>query len=101
MSTENKLTVADPISQETLSKFQQLAQSRAQLSEQYVDLDNEKIRLQIAIRQIDQEKQRLFESVLVERGLTPTTPVEIDSQTGLINVLTPAGAPQAEEPPAT
>lgn len=88
MSTDDKkLTIQDPISAETLERFQQLASARAQMAEQYVDLDNEKIRLQVAIRQIDQEKQKLFEKELIDRGLTPTTPVRVDGATGAITLL--------------
>lgn len=90
---DDKKTVQTPVEPEVLQMFGQLSAHKAQLCEQYVDLENEKIRLQIAIRGLDQEKQRLFEKVLLDRGLSATTPVEIDPDTGLIELVTAKTAP--------
>jgi len=40
-----------------------------------------------AARRIDEEKQRVFEGLLVERGLPPDATVEIDASTGNLKVL--------------
>lgn len=87
MSEEKKLTMEDPVSLEVLTKLQDMASHRGRLCEQYVDLENEKVRLQVAIRQLDQERARVFERLLVERGLDPTATVEIDAATGKVTVI--------------
>ena len=87
------LTADDPIDAETLAKFAELEQHRMRLGGQVLDLRGEEVRLMVAARRLDEEKQRLFEKVLVDRGLTPTTPVEIDAETGQIRLLVP---PKAE-----
>lgn len=95
----SKLTISDPMSKETLARFQELAEAKSVLCEQYFDLDAEKIRLTVAIKQIEHEKGRLFEKELVDRGVSPTAAVEVDGKTGLISLLTPgAPAPEANAP---
>lgn len=98
MSDEKKLTVDDPISREVLSKLEALSAHRARLAERNLDLDGEKVRLMVAVRQIDQEHQKLFEAELIERGLTPTTPVEVDATTGKITVLKDAPPDSVAKP---
>jgi hypothetical protein len=93
MSTDQKLTLDDPMTAETLGQFQQFAQSRATLAEQFFDLETEKVRIMVAIGQLDKEKTRLFEKELLDRGLTPTTPVEVDASTGKITLLKPPAVP--------
>ena len=91
MSTENQdskqLTIDDPIPEATMKRLQELRAIRTSLCEQNMDLDMEKIRLQVAIRQIDTEKDRIFESELTARGLTPTTTVEIDAETRKLHLV--------------
>ncbi len=97
MSEDRRLTVNDPIDQEVLAKFSELETTRMRLGAQLLDVEDEKIKIMVASRKVDEEKQRLFERVLMERGLAPTTPVEIEAATGLIKVLRAQGAP-AERP---
>lgn len=84
---EAKLTINDPIDAETLQKFSQLQMSRVQVAERLLDLEQEKVRTMRAAAQIDTERQRLFETVLVARGLPPNFPVEIDAKTGLMKAV--------------
>ncbi len=91
-----RLTTEDPIDPEILAKFGELEQHRMHLGSQVLDLRSEEVKLMVAARRIDEEKQRLFEKVLVDRGLNPSTPVEIDASTGRIRVL--QAARQAAEP---
>jgi len=90
-----KLTVEDPVEPELLKKLAELRDSRLRIGDQILDLESEKVRLMVAVRQIDMEKQRSFEKILMDRGLPPTFPVEIDGQTGKIKPL----APPPEIPP--
>lgn len=89
-SEKTQLTIDDPMSEEVFKKLHELRALRTQLCEQNTDLDMEKIRLQVAIRQLDQEKDRLFESELAARGIPSTTTVEIDPTTRKISILKPS-----------
>lgn len=95
-----KLTVEDPVEPEVLKKLAELRDSRLRIGDQVLDLEGEKVRLLVAVRQIDAEKQRAFEKILMERGLPPTFPVEIDGQTGKIKPLAPPPEVPPEVPPS-
>lgn len=86
MSTD-KLTPTDPVPPETLKRFDELDSARYELGLQLLVMEQEKVRVLSAAHQVDQEKKRLFESVLIERGLAPDTKVQIDSKTGVVAVL--------------
>lgn len=80
-------TIETPVSPEDLNRFSQLASARLQICERLCDLEQEKIRVLRAVANVDSERQKLFEKVLVERGLPPGFPVEIDSKTGQIKAV--------------
>lgn len=90
--TEKKLTLEDPMSAETLKKLEQLSSTKLQLCERYVELEDEKVRCLVGIRQLDQEKQRVFEKELMDRGLAPNTPVEVNAKTGKIALVKEDGS---------
>jgi phosphoenolpyruvate-protein kinase (PTS system EI component) len=94
--SETKLTIADPVAPETLAKFAELQTARLQAAERLLDLEQDKIRVLRAASSIDTERQKLFEEVLIARGLSPTAVVEINAQTGLI---TPVGSPPPSPAP--
>ncbi len=83
-SNQPKLTLADPVDAETLRKFQQLQLSRTQVADNLLNLEQDKIRLMRAASNIETERQRLFENILLVRGLPPNFPVEIDAKTGVM-----------------
>lgn len=85
--TEKKLTVSDPVSTEDLARFGELQMARGQIAERLLELEQEKIRTLRAASNIDTERQRLFEKVLIERGLPPTATVEIEAKTGSIKLI--------------
>lgn len=85
--TKQPLTPNDPVSPETLKKFEELDSARYELASRLLDLEQERVRLLAAAHQVDQQRQRLFEKVLLERGLDPATAVSINDKTGAINVL--------------
>ena len=64
--------------------LQRLQQSRMSLGERLLDLEAEKVRLLAAVQRLDNEKTRVFEGILMERGLPPNSVVEIDAETGAI-----------------
>jgi exonuclease VII large subunit len=88
-SAEKKLSIDDPVAAEDLAKFSELQNARMQVAERVLDLEQEKIRTLRAASNIDTERQRLFEKVLLDRGLPPTAPVEIDAKTGKISLVAP------------
>ena len=83
-SNQPKLTLADPVDADTLRKFQQLQSSRLQVADNLLSLEQDKIRLMRAASNIEAERQRLFEGVLLSRSLPPNYPVEIDARTGIM-----------------
>lgn len=90
--TETKrMTIEDPIEPEILAKFSELENTRMRLGAQMIDIKSEEVRIMVAARRIDEEKQRLFEKVLVDRGLHPTTPIEINAETGRLSLMGGSG----------
>jgi hypothetical protein len=85
---KKRLTVEDPIDEETRSKFLSLQDSRLRVGNRLLDLELERVRLIRTASTVDNERQKLFESILIERGLSPSQPITIDSDTGQITVIT-------------
>jgi hypothetical protein len=73
-----------PVAKDVLMGLQRLQQSRMSLGERLLDLEAEKVRLLAAVQRLDNEKTRVFEGILMERGLPPNSVVEIDAETGAI-----------------
>jgi hypothetical protein len=57
----------------------------------------------VAARRIEDERQRLFEKVLVDRGLHPSTAINIDSGNGRISLVgqAPPADVAVDAPPAS
>jgi len=101
-----KLTIDDPIAPEALQQLAALHNARLDFCDRNATLDQEKIAILAALKRLDDQKTRLFESLLVERGLAPDTEVTINPRTGKVQLLRrkPDGAPepvpeQTEQPP--
>jgi len=99
-SETKKLTVEDPLDPDTLEKFKQLQTARLQLAERLLDLKEEEIRLLRLAGGVAQERTKLFETVLVSRGLPPNFPVEIDAVTGKFTLVQPLPESAPEQVPA-
>lgn len=82
--TPRPLTVDDPVDSETLEQFRGLQEARQRFADTLLSLEQEKIRLLAGVKKLDDQRNRLFENCLVERGLAPDTEVEIDARTGKI-----------------
>jgi hypothetical protein len=54
------------------------------MADRLLDIEMDKVRVLASAQRIDNEKIRIFESVLLERGLPPNTVVEINAETGAI-----------------
>ena len=88
-----RLTLDDPVPAETLKQFEQLETANVQLSLRLMMLEKEKVLLLASSKRIDEQHQRLFESVLVERGIAPGTPADIDVKTGKLSIKEPPKKP--------
>ncbi len=97
--TQARKTLDDPIAPEVLGKLRALQEARMDLGDRHLTLQQEQVRLLAAARRIDEEKQRVFEALLMERGLPPDTVVEIDAGSGKVKVLQ-EGQPPIPPPPA-
>lgn len=95
-----RLTLNDPISKGTLEQFRQIHDARVRLSLALLQLEQNKINLLGGAKRLDAQQDQLFQAALVERGLPPGTPVDVDAKTGLISLRHPPEAPPAEAPPA-
>lgn len=92
-NTPDKKTIDDPVEPELLAKFGQIQQARMQCSERLLDLEQERVRVLRAAANVDAERQKLFEGLLLSRGLPPNFPVEIDAKTGKMNAIQGAAPP--------
>lgn len=101
MSEEaKKLTVDDPVDADTRKNLEQLSAARYEFGERLLDLEQERVKLLVAANRVDEERGRLFEKILMDRGLPPNTPIEIEATTGVIRLIRP-NAPAPESPATT
>lgn len=97
MSEETKkLTPNDPVDAATRKKLEELGAARYDVADKLLELEQEKVKILVAANRIDEERNRIFEKILMDRGLPPTTPIEIEAQTGNIRLLRPVAPPQAQ-----
>ncbi len=87
------LTPNDPVDTETLEQFRRLQEARQRFADNLLSLEQEKIQLLAAVKKIDDQRNRLFETCSIERGIPPQTRIEIDARSGKITIL------DEEEPP--
>jgi len=95
------LTLSDPVQPDVLAKFSDLDSARYELGFRLLELEQERVRVLAAAHQVDQQRQRLFEQVLIERGLQPGTPVSINDKTGELKLLDRKAETALEEPAAS
>jgi len=93
-----RLSPDDAVNGETLQQLRQLHDARLHLCERAVDLEQERIQALAAIKRLDDQKQRVFDAILVERGIPPQTQVEIDGRTGKLRVVSQPEPPKEDEP---
>lgn len=78
------LTIEDPVDSETLEQLRRVQEARQRFADNLLSLEQDKIQLLAAVKKLDDQRNRLFEGCLVERGLAPTAQVEVDARTGKI-----------------
>jgi len=95
-----RLTLDDPIPPETLTYFQKIMDARADIGIELLSLEEKKITLLAANKKLQEQHSRLFQGILMERGLPPTTMAQLDGRTGKLIIMQPAPPPSPEpEPP--
>ena len=85
---QKRLTIDDPVDAESRAKFVAIQDSRLRIGDRLMDIELERVKLIRSASALDNERQRLFERILIERGLSPNQRVSIDAETGQIRVLT-------------
>lgn len=98
---QKRLTLDDPVGKEALDKLAELETTEINAALQLMAVKQEEVKLLAVGRRVEDERHRLFEKLLMERGLAPNTPATIDSTTGKITLVRPPqgmGAPQAMPP---
>ncbi len=94
---EKRLSLEDPVGKETLDKLAELETTEINTALQLMAIKQEEVKLGAVGRRIEDERQRIFQKLLMERGLAPNTPATIDSTSGKITVVRP---PQGMQAPA-
>jgi chromosome segregation ATPase len=83
---ERPLTPEDPVGAAVLEQLQHLQDARLEMGDRLLTLEQDRIQILGAVRKIDDQRNRLFESCLIDRGLPPTARAQIDGKTGKIFV---------------
>ena len=81
-----KLTVKDPVDQETMRQLEGVINARSEVANKLANIRLEEIHLLAAIRQLDNEKETMFEAILSARGLPGGTVISLNTK-GEITVL--------------
>lgn len=99
---QKRLTLDDPVGKEALDKLAELETTEINTALQLMAIKQEEVKLLAVGRRVEDERHRIFEKLLIDRGLAPNTPATIDSTTGKITVVRPPqqgmGAPQGVPP---
>jgi hypothetical protein len=80
------LTVNDPVEKEVVQQLAEMERARMQLVDRNAYLDLEKDRTLGALRGLEAQHRKIYEKILLTRGLDPTTVVQIDED-GKIEVM--------------
>jgi hypothetical protein len=102
---QKRLTLEDPAGKDVLDKLGELETLEVNASLQLLSIEQEKVRILAVGRRVLDERNRIFEKLLIDRGLAPSAPVSIDTATGKISLVKPPQtspqAPPVAQAPAT
>ena len=88
MSEETKrLTMDDPVGTETMTKLQELQDAEIDTAMMLKSLKQQEVQLLATDRRILAERHKIFEVVLMDRGLAPNTPATINADTGKVELV--------------
>src|ERR1700679_1785256 len=93
-----KLTLTHPEDPATPTRIGEIQTRRFQLGDAMIDLEQEKVKILVESRKLDEEKNRLFAGILVSRSITPGVPVEIDPENGKISLIKANGRVEVPVP---
>lgn len=82
----NKLSIKDPVEPEIIEKFRLLENARSECANNMLNLEQERVRILRVANSIDSERKKLFEAILIDRGISPAHPASIDGKTGLVKL---------------
>src|SRR5271166_5496102 len=94
-ASNRKPTLDDPVGAEVLAKLHELQGVEVDAALQLMELEQTKISLLAADRRVKDERHRIFEKLLMDRGLPPNTPATIDAGSGKITLAQPQVTPPA------
>ena len=100
-ATERQLTLEDPVDAETLRQIEEVHNSRMVVAEQFLECEQEKMRLLAVAHRLDQQRNAIYEKLMLDRGITSSEQVEIDASTGKIALVSTSLKRQTttEDPP--
>jgi len=82
-----RLTPDDPLSREEMAQLDLLEDAYQQVGRRMLDIELEKVQILAAGRRLRGQRMELFDNILVNRGLDPKTPCEVDPRTHRLHVL--------------
>ncbi len=91
MKTQNpdevrRLTADDPVSQEELGSLSELEEAETRVARQLLLIEQKRIYLLASAKKIEMQRNRVFEQILVDRGLPLDSIIDLDHRTGEIRV---------------
>lgn len=92
-----RLTLDDPVPPETIQKLRQVQEAQAAIAVEFINLEERKIQLLAGNKKLREQYGRVFEALLIERGLSPDTLVDLDGKTGKIRL---SQVPQEAQAPS-
>ena len=98
MAEKKQLTANDPVSEEVFEQLVSLRDAKQQFATKLLDLEGEKIQILAAAKRIEQQTRRMFEQILVERGIAPDTIAFVDASTRKLVFKKPEETPEQEAP---
>jgi hypothetical protein len=85
---ENKeLILEDPVSKETLEQLIELEEARSVLGRQLLELESRRVQVLSADKRTREQIHRMLDSISVNRGLSPNTPISVDPVTGKVELV--------------
>ncbi len=96
---EASMTLKDPVSQEERDLINKLDVAKAGIAEKNLQLDLEKVNLVAATRRIEAQYQEIFKKILIDRGLSIDTLIQIDLNSGQLRIVPGASKAAPEAPP--
>lgn len=86
-AADRQLTLEDPVDTDTLRQIEEVHNSRMMVAEQFLECEQDKMRLLSVAHRLDQQRNAIYEKLMLDRGIANDEKVEIDAATGKIALL--------------